>query len=29
MDSTSGFAATNGRSPDVAWSAPGRAKLIG
>ena len=29
MDSTSGFAATYGRSPDVVWSAPGRANLIG
>ena len=29
MDSTSGFAQTYGRSPDVVWSAPGRANLIG
>ena len=29
MDSTSGFAATYSRSPDVVWSAPGRANLIG
>jgi galactokinase len=29
MDSASGFAATYGRSPDVVWSAPGRANLIG
>jgi len=29
MDSTSGFAKTYGRSPDVVWSAPGRANLIG
>jgi len=29
MDSTSGFAATYGLSPDVVWSAPGRANLIG
>jgi len=29
MGSASGFAATYGRSPDVVWSAPGRANLIG
>jgi galactokinase len=29
MDSTSGFAETYGRAPDVVWSAPGRANLIG
>ena len=29
MDSTSGFAETYGRAPDLAWSAPGRANLIG
>ncbi len=29
MDSASGFAATYGRSPEVVWSAPGRANLIG
>jgi galactokinase len=29
LDSTSGFAETYGRSPDVVWSAPGRANLIG
>jgi galactokinase len=29
MDSTSGFADTYQRSPEVVWSAPGRANLIG
>src|SRR5689334_9029693 len=29
MDSTSGFANAYQRSPDVVWSAPGRANLIG
>ncbi|MGH3244676.1 MAG: galactokinase [Trebonia sp.] len=29
MDSTSGFARAYGRSPEVTWSAPGRANLIG
>jgi galactokinase len=29
VDSTSGFAETYGRSPEVVWSAPGRANLIG
>jgi len=29
MDSATGFAAAYGRSPDVVWSAPGRANLIG
>jgi galactokinase len=29
VDSTRGFTGTYGRSPDVVWSAPGRANLIG
>jgi galactokinase len=29
VDSNSGFAGTYGRCPDVVWSAPGRANLIG